>query len=110
MKAIDAFLGKGLTRVNIKDRGKIVVDFAGIYIPLSMTISDKADIRDIEKVYDCIISQRGSYTVIEPAFVKEYPFLFTADNELVKRLTKWFNENSRDVIADLLKKHESKGN
>jgi hypothetical protein len=99
MTALEAFLGEGLVYVKVKNLGRIVIDFACIKIPHYMV----GDVEMVEKVYDCIIKQDESHTIITPKFVREYPFLSTDDDELLRKLKDWFTRNSKNVIADLLK-------
>lgn len=101
MTALEAFLGGGLVFIRVKDLGRIQVDFACIRIPHYM-VGD-IEIEKIEETYDCIIKQDGSSIVITPGFIREYPFLSTADDELLRRLKNWFTKYSKEVIAGLLK-------
>jgi len=99
MTALEAFLGNGLVYVKVKDLGRIVIDFACIKIPHHIA----GEVEMVEEIYDCIIKQDESHVVITPKFVRDYPFLSTDDYELRRKLRDWFINNSKGVIADLLK-------
>jgi len=98
MTALDAFLGKGLMHVRVKQLGRITIDFACIRIPHYL-------VKDTEiEMHDCIIKREGNHTIIMPSFVREYPLLSTADDKLLERLKRWFVEHSKKVIADIVRK------
>jgi hypothetical protein len=102
-RVLEAFLGKGLVKLRLKDTlFNAIIDFGEIRLPIDAIRKD-IDLAEAEKTFRAKIKVYSQFLVITPGFVIEQGYLCSAHEDHLRMLKTWLAEYGVGLIRGLLR-------